>query len=332
VTLRWNRKPSTYLIEVASRCNLRCPSCPNGNYSRAHRPSENMDSDLFSRIIRRIADEVPHVDEIHLYNWSEPTLHPQLPDFVRQVKARRMPCVISTNLNVSGSRLEEVVVAGPDSIRVSISGSCQESYGITHEGGRIETVKSNMEVLHRIVASADAPPSVEVLYHLYTHNVGSELDEIASLSERYGFRFFTCWAYLMPVEQQLAYLGGTLNDRTTEFVQRLAVRPDEARAVSMRHATKKCRLRDTQMAINADGSVDVCCAVFGERSVAVDSFLDADWREIAARKKRAAICLECMKDFVHLSVIYAGSDNLNAIAEARLASLGEPRPSVMPSF
>ncbi len=326
------RKPHEYIIEVAAQCNLRCPSCPNGNSDPGHRPTANMDVELFRQIVAKIAQDNPNVEMLQLYNWSEPLLHPELPLLVEEAKRVGLPCAISSNLNVSVDRLVKVVDAGVDSIRVSISGTEQESYGFTHAGGHIDVVKRNLRALHDAVASSSRPPDVQVLYHLYTHNTGAQLDEVVSLCDEYGFQLATCWAYLMPIEQQLACLRGEFTGEGSEVLDRLAIKPQEARDVSARQPGKGCILRETQLVINTDGSVEVCCAVFGDGHRVAPSFLDSSWQRIALAKRMSAICRNCMKDHVQKTVLYAGSDDLNAIALRRLAELGAEVPKVLPKF
>ena len=77
------REAATYLyaIDIVGTCNLRCPTCPVGNFPAADRPKGFMAPDLFERILAKIrVDAVVAEPEVWLFNWGEPLLHPQLPE------------------------------------------------------------------------------------------------------------------------------------------------------------------------------------------------------------------------------------------------------------
>ena len=91
-------KPFTYIVEVAGSCNLRCPSCPQGNSRQADHPKGFMDVDLFRKIIGKMAHEPVCVQTVALYNWGEALLHPKLPELINIVKNHNFICNISSNL------------------------------------------------------------------------------------------------------------------------------------------------------------------------------------------------------------------------------------------
>jgi hypothetical protein len=123
-------RPFRFLnIDIFGSCNLRCPSCPVGNMGQIN-PSGLMDLKLFERIAKK-ADQQHRVTGIGLFNWAEPMLHPQLPEFIRITKRHKTDCHISSNLNVMRHH-EEVLAANPDHFRISLSGFTQATYGTTH--------------------------------------------------------------------------------------------------------------------------------------------------------------------------------------------------------
>ena len=74
----------TYWIEIVGTCNLRCPTCPQGNFldnelSVGRNPTGFMELTLYKQILEKIkADNISDRVEIHLYTWGEPLLHPKV--------------------------------------------------------------------------------------------------------------------------------------------------------------------------------------------------------------------------------------------------------------
>jgi hypothetical protein len=93
-TGHWEDDPKRrwlFIIDVIGVCNLRCPSCPVGNYSEIKQPSGMMEPSLLEAILRKATGEC-RVGYACLYNWSEPLLHPQLPEMVRIVRDCDLKC------------------------------------------------------------------------------------------------------------------------------------------------------------------------------------------------------------------------------------------------
>ena len=77
-----------YLVDVVGTCNLRCPSCPVGNYET---PAVKglMDFAYFEKLVLKAEAEVPGKRLFFdLYNWGEPALHPELPKFIAFLRRR----------------------------------------------------------------------------------------------------------------------------------------------------------------------------------------------------------------------------------------------------
>src|SRR3979411_1097275 len=71
---RCQRAGHYYFIDVVGSCNLRCPSCPGGNWGPPAAKG-TMDVDRFRRVIDKIVswhDRSQHL-WVDLYNWGEPT-------------------------------------------------------------------------------------------------------------------------------------------------------------------------------------------------------------------------------------------------------------------
>jgi len=281
-----------------------------------------MKVERFREVIGKIVRENPHARSIGLFNWGEPLLHPNLPDLVRIVKQHGLRCGLSANLNIIRN-LEDVLRERPDTFRVSLSGFYQETYSRTHKSGDIEVVKSHMRVLRELLDRLRVPTVVEVLYHMYLHNMGEDFDRMKAYCGELRFDFHPVWAYLMPLEKLLAHYDDRLPEKDRELVDLLVIRPEEAREVSMRYRKNECPLRAHQTAINFDGSVSLCCATFDYRYRISPNFLLIDHEALQRAKDTHPGCGPCMRNAAHMSVSYAGLDELNALAEERFRQRGQ---------
>lgn len=302
-------------VDIVGRCNLRCPSCPVGNSTEVPRPSGYMQPSMLRDIVTKAKAEC-NVVAFSLYNWTEPFLHPYLPEMVAVVKSRGIACNLSSNFML-GKQIERVVEANPDIIKVSVSGFFQETYGVTHKGGDIETVKKNMTRLAEAIAKSDSTTRVVVPFHRYLGNHRDEV-EMLRFTESLGFELDPAWAYLMPLEKALGYAGdedygAALTDQDRRLVGRLALPLDRALEVCSPHKEMPCRLRDRQMALTSEGKVMLCCTVFDQRRFAIAPFLTTPFEELQRLKNSHALCGVCQDKGLHVLFTY-GTEELDTIS------------------
>ena len=88
-------------IDVFGYCNLRCPSCPVGNWSDDPAVFHHglMTEELLGEILDKARRECK-IKSVGLFNWTEPLLHPTIHDMISVVRSRGLKCGISSNLNI----------------------------------------------------------------------------------------------------------------------------------------------------------------------------------------------------------------------------------------
>jgi MoaA/NifB/PqqE/SkfB family radical SAM enzyme len=288
------RKKYHFYIDVFPSCNLRCPSCPVGNkYGDIKAwPRGLMAPELLGKILDKAGSEC-EIERVGLFNWTEPGLHPDLPDLVREVKVRSLFCSLSSNLNVLRDP-ERLLAENPDYFRVSLSGFTQAVYEIGHRQGNIEVVKRNMERLAKARAETNANTQVEVYYHRYLHNV----DEIAPMEEfakSLGFDFLTHLAYLTPVEKIIAISEGHVTPEDQEIMSRLALPLDRALEVTSREPLSQCGLLEDVVVLDVKGNAMLCCASSMESVNVIGNYLEVPLEELQKRRREKELCGPCMK-------------------------------------
>lgn len=299
VLRRIAEQPMSFSIDVVSDCNLECPTCPVANWPAASWTGVKgiMDAALLHQLIRKAISECL-VGNIDLFAYTEPLLHPRLPELVDVVKSYGLTCTISTNLNVLRDA-DALLAANPDEISISVSGFHQHTYGISHAGGNIEVVKKNMRTLADAKRRSSSKTVVSVLFHKYRTNL-DDLPLMKDFALSLGLEFDECWATFFPLEKVLTYAKPELalaeiTDADLSIIGRLAVPLDEVVELASRTPVDSCTLQDSAVVLDVKGNVYLCCeAAMDATRNKIASYLDSTLETVQARKKDHSLCTTCM--------------------------------------
>ncbi len=109
--------PRAVRFELTNRCNLKCTMCPQPE--KMQRAKVDLDLALF----RRFLETNPGVEEVDLFNWGEPLLHPRVLDFVAEASSRGLYTRLVTNaVLLDERRAEGLIRAGLREILFSFDG------------------------------------------------------------------------------------------------------------------------------------------------------------------------------------------------------------------
>lgn len=277
-------------LEVTSSCNFRCLMCPTGNFS-LKRPAEFMDTQTFSKIVMQC---MFHGTALRFIGWGEPTLHPQLVNFISTANRNGL----ITHLNTNGSKITDeyaakLCEAGLTSVKFSFQGVDKRSYEQMRRtdffDGMIQAIK---------IMRGQRKGGVPFISASTTTTWESQY-------EIRGFR-----RMMEPLVDQLT-IGRTIFDFMDLNAVRL--RPGEKAAlerlkdlesVEKRHPNP-CPEVFNKLSIHCDGSVRVCCNDYnGETFLGNvnDTTIKEMWRhpEMEAYRKRLAdknydapLCKDC---------------------------------------
>lgn len=313
-------KKFSFDIDISGACNLRCPSCPQGNSRNYSLPHGFMEPELLARIISKAKSEC-RVAGIGLFNWAEPMLHPGLPELVRIVQDAGISCFLSSNLNILRNA-DAIMAANPFSFRISASGFTQESYAYFHRGGDIEKVKKHMVELAEAKKRANAATRIYVYYHRYRHNLKEE-PLMREFAAGLGIGFEPVWALLFPVEKILGYAdaedaGFPLTGEDRQLIDRLALPLKEALETSRKYKDRTCSLRDAQISMDFQGNVQLCCGIFHSGRFTLGNYLAMPLDEIQRLRQGHEMCGRCTRLGAHVYVTY-GAHELEEAAMAYIA-------------
>jgi MoaA/NifB/PqqE/SkfB family radical SAM enzyme len=282
---RWS-----FEIDVSGVCQLKCPTCPNGNFTGRKLSQTMMSFALYRQILDKLIAEVDFLPDVQLYSWGEPLLNPSLPDIVAYSVDQGVAVGISSNLN-DIRYLERTIRAKPDWFRVSLSGTGNQ-YGLTHRGGNWDKVASNMEQLAKLRDSHHPELIIEINYHLYRNNE-KNLEEIAAICERNGFLLKPNAAYIDPLDTLIDYAEGKpLPESMLEIAQSLILDIDAVIQDCRLSPSKSC-VRENTIVIHSDGTIRQCPHVFGNQYKLEKNILSSSISEIGQLFLSRDLCARC---------------------------------------
>lgn len=126
--------PFSAHIDVSSVCNFKCSFCFQADATgmrQANLKRGMMPMPLFQKIVDDLARFDDKVKKVKIGNHGEPTLHPELPEMIRYVRASNIANTVE--LFTNGSKLEpelneKMVAAGLQQINISLEGLTRERY------------------------------------------------------------------------------------------------------------------------------------------------------------------------------------------------------------
>ncbi len=141
-------RPSTYIIDISGRCNLKCPLCPQGVGLPEHeQPVKSMSFKDFVTIFGKIRS---YAKTITLHNWAEPFLNPEISQIIKFLNEEAPDIILhisSNGIPLNEGRIKKLAGAKIDFLEISISGLTQDVYEKYHKNGQIKKVLSNISLL-----------------------------------------------------------------------------------------------------------------------------------------------------------------------------------------
>jgi pyruvate-formate lyase-activating enzyme len=313
----------SFYIDIFGYCNLRCPSCPVGNWEDDASVFHHgvMSRALLEAILDKAMAECT-IAGVALFNWTEPLLHPAIHELIGVVRSRAIHCAISTNLNVLRDS-DLLMRANPDWLRVSVSGFTQEVYARGHAAGDVEVVKTNMRRLAEAKARTGATTDLELYFHKYVDNEADEAP-MRAYAEALGYRFASDWALMMPLEKTLT-IADPANPRATltradhATIGRLALKTAEALAVTSKHKVTSCSLQEDFIVLDVNGNAILCCTCLASQANTIGSYLTMPIEAIQSARRSHPMCKPCMSVGFPLLANYA-VDGLDDLAQRERAA------------
>lgn len=293
----YHLKPRDYAIDVSGLCNLRCIACPRG--TKRHVDTGGfMSPAVFEQVIDKIKKEDPFVGNIQLYQWGEPTLNKDLPEMISYAQSKGINCAISSNLNTKAD-FTKIIKAKPEWLRLSASGWAEE-YEITHTGGNWQLFLTQLKSIAKGRKAYHPQMKIELFYHLYQHSTGKSFRMIEALCEELDIEFHPVYAYLISLDDVLAYLEGTpLPESAERAKESMLLRLEQGLEIAQKERDLPCdAIRSIH--INPDLSVSNCMMYYyPEQNRSVSNFLTSSLADIMEARMSCSLCKRCMRQAMH---------------------------------
>ena len=249
----------------------------------------------FERTLDRVLElelAVPGRTMIHLHNWGEPSVHPDLDGIVAALNTRHLSIAISTN--VSKATAFTVPTDGFAVVNFSMPGWSQASYDKIH-GLRFDRVVANMEATVRNMRAMGCAGRFMLAFHVYQFNVLSEMDPAREWCERHDVEFFPYYAYINDYAQGKAFLKGTLEAGDREAISRNLFLHYVDDLVASQPRDWQCPQWDGQLTLNHRSEVMVCCVLpYSLREAVLGSVFTLTRDEILRGKRTSGECPDCV--------------------------------------
>lgn len=281
-------------VEITGMCNLRCISCPRGN-DHEPQPKGFMKAATYQQVLDKLLREIPLLGSIQLYTWGEPLLNPELPEIITMNREAQVLTAISSNLNFV-KNLENVIAAKPDWFKVSCSG-WEDSYEITHTGGKWSKFYPNLLKLAELRDRLHPEMQITLSYHLYKHNLGDDYSKMEALCQELGLIFRPSPAYLYPMDTVMDYVDGKpITAEASRTLPMLMMNLDEGIAKARERKHLPCP-EERCLPIDWDGRVRACGVYY--RPYVANQFLETPLSEIIGCEKKLQLCGECTGRGIH---------------------------------
>ena len=280
--------PYIMLIDPSSICQLRCPLCPTGVINELRREGRlpqrrRSPTRLEQGVLESIFDECGDLlFYCHFYNWGEPLLNENLPEFIRMAHERNIYTKVDTNfsLRCSDDKLEELLLSGLDELAASIDGFSQQTYEQYRVGGRFDLAFGNLKRLVEMRDRLGLDTKISWNFIVFSFNE-HEVTSISEFCNAHNINFVPKHAVInhekyshwLPTYRQEG------NPEVDAMGMALAARPFELQSSDWatphgvlplypgRPEGRSCAWHYSYTSVNADGGVMPCCALFRERSV-----------------------------------------------------------------
>ncbi len=298
-----------YQVDVSGICNLKCISCPRGNYSD-HRSPGFMSPQTYEKLILKILKDDPYTGIISLYNWGEPLLNKKLPEIVRLTNQYSLLSAISTNLSLKMD-FEAVIAAKPTWFRISNSG-WGKNYEITHTGAKWDVFYDNLFKLKKYREKHHPEMIIELFFHIYNHNQDDYI-KIKKLCDLLGFTIRYRHAALAPLDNIEKIRDHTPVNAAVDQTRKLQVlKVEEAikLAESPEEIIRPCYYED-HLWINWDLHVAQCMEWYrpGLNLVEKD-FLSVSQEDLIRARNNNDFCKKCKEKGIHRVYCIYGDEKI----------------------
>jgi radical SAM protein with 4Fe4S-binding SPASM domain len=254
--------PLKLTIDPCNVCNLRCVLCPTGQGLKNRKRSVMSFSD-FEKIMDEVGD---YLYEVALYNWGEPFLNKEICRMIRLLKKRKIKAISNSNMNVrlTEAEAEEIVRSGLDTLIVSMDGITQETYEKYRVGGDLELVKNNVRMISGAKKRIGSKKPELIWQFLVNKYNESEVPALEGIRNELGFDALWLGRLRCDIGMEIFLDQNQRYESAKKLLPSERYSRYDSGEKKERREVKSCYFLWTTAAINPDGSVSPCCALYNQ--------------------------------------------------------------------
>jgi MoaA/NifB/PqqE/SkfB family radical SAM enzyme len=186
------RRPFQVILDLTSRCNLRCVMCYFAATDRLNFPpfdSSPADGNMPLPVFEKIAAELfPRAWRVALACAAEPMIHPRFREILGIAGRYGVPDLwFPTNLlALTDANADAIADAGVRTVAASIDGTTKETYEKIRVPARWEQLLSRLEILRQVRrARGGQKPRLRIIFTWMRSN-RAELESLPAFAEKWG--------------------------------------------------------------------------------------------------------------------------------------------------
>ena len=179
-------------VGVTDHCNYGCVFCATFSHKNPDRSADEnstrLDTGRFAALVREAAEL--EVEQISLVGVGEPFLHPDIMLFIKEIKARSIRCMVTTNGSaLTRRRIDEIVESEMDILNISLNAATEDTYALIHGEKHRRLYGAVLEHLSRLARikreRGKNKPRLALRFVMTNQNIG-ELRGFVDLAIRLG--------------------------------------------------------------------------------------------------------------------------------------------------
>lgn len=288
-------------IDITGACNAHCPYCVKGSGSQ--RQGGFMSVSTFDKVLKYLKLNNALTTTIHLFNWGEPSLHPEINEILRTVGRYECRAFLSTNMMhlPDYSRRSLSFVNGID---ISLSGFSQASYGRIH-GGQLDKVLQNIDDLLKMVENAGCPWKPAIRWHRYRFNE-AEKDAAAKYFKSRGIKFNAIPAHLNDMTRIMDLIDNKLEPLENRQIEKDLFIDYWKEVYRRTNNSCSCPIWPW-LVIDENADASLCCGISNEvKDNNLGQIFNISLKDLIKIKSSSPLCKRCLE---------SGLANSNSAAE-----------------
>lgn len=274
---------------ITNRCNHKCIQC---TLDWINHKSDNIHPEVFVKMLQDAAKI--GVKSIYFAGEGEPTLHKDLPLFVKTAHDLGMKVALSTNGSLFKPELAVEILPYLAWLRFSVDAATEETFAKIHG---VDSTEFNKVIRNILFSTQHAYPDLPVQIGIQTLLMKENVDEIEVLAHlAKGLRVHNFQVKPAHCHPKSSFIAGTHWDSRFEKLEELntdsftvIVRVKSLERLTLERTYARCHAFDVYCLIDACGNVTPCNIFYGDPEYIFGNLYEQSLSEIWKSPRKADI-------------------------------------------